>query len=162
MAKAGLQFNKKDEWFTPKKIVDYFGPFDYDPATTKERAEYLGIKYFDTIETNGLTREWNQFDRIWINPPFTRKFDFLKKAVNTVEWSNVHIFFLLPIDSMVTKQFADIMGGIDYTLYLPNKRINFEDENGGGSSPAFGSVVIELGDWNGQIITHWRPYERRD
>lgn len=162
MAKAGLQFNNKDEWYTPKYIVDYFGPFDYDPATTEEQAKYLGIPYFDTIKTNGLTRDWAQFPRIWINPPFTRKFEFLRKAANTVEWSHAHIFFLLPIDSMVTKKFADIMGGIDYTMHLPNGRIKFEDGVNKSTSPAFGSVILELGAWDGQIITHWRPYERRD
>lgn len=161
MAKAGLQFNKKDEWYTPKEIVDYFGPFDYDPATTEEQTRRLGIPYYDTIETNGLARDWSQFPRIWINPPFTRKFEFLRKAANTVEWSHAHIFFLIPIDSMVTKSFHDIMGGVDYTLHLPEARIKFEDTDGGGSSPAFGSVVLELGAWDGQIITHWRLNENK-
>lgn len=34
MPKAGIQFQKKDEYMTPKKVIDFFGPFDYDPATT--------------------------------------------------------------------------------------------------------------------------------
>ena len=78
MAKAGIQFSKKDQWNTPKEVVDFFGPFDYDPATTKEQAEYLGIPNYSTIETDGLKSYWVGYKRIWINPPFTRKFEFLE------------------------------------------------------------------------------------
>ena len=72
MSKAGLQFSKKDEWNTPKEVVDFFGSFDYDPATTKKQAEYLGIPNYDTIETDGLKTDWTRFHNIWINPPFTK------------------------------------------------------------------------------------------
>lgn len=50
---------EQDNCYTPKYFVDYFGGFEYDPATTKEQAEYLDINYYDTIETNGLLSEWN-------------------------------------------------------------------------------------------------------
>lgn len=132
MAKAGIQFQKKDEYWTPKEVVDFFGPFDYDPATTKEQAEKFGIPYYDTIETDGLKREWNQFGKIWINPPFTRKFEFLQKAASVVEWSHIKIFFLLPIESMTTKRFHQIMTGVPYEMHLPNGRIKFESPEGGG------------------------------
>ena len=157
MAKAGLVFQKKDEWFTPKEVVDFFGPFDYDPATTKELAEKFGIPYYDTIETDGLKREWNQFRKIWINPPVTRKFEFLQKAASVVEWSDTRIFFLLPIESMTTKRSHQIMTGVQYEMHLPNGRIKFESPDGGGSSPAFDSVVLELGA--DRRISHWGLYE---
>ncbi|MCB0512597.1 MAG: hypothetical protein KDC72_08610 [Bacteroidetes bacterium] len=46
MAKAGVNFTKDNEYYTPKEFVGQFGRFDYDPATTKEKAlkareEYL-------------------------------------------------------------------------------------------------------------------------
>lgn len=156
MAKAGIQFKKKDEWYTPKKVVDYFGPFDYDPATTEEKAKEFGIPYYDTIDTDGLKREWNQFEKIWINPPFTRKFEFLQKAASVVEWSHTKIFFLLPIETMTTRKFHEIMNGVSYEMHVPNGRIKFEDKEGGGSSPAFGSVVLELGA--DRWISHWDLY----
>lgn len=105
MPKAGLVFQKKDEYMTPKDIVDFFGPFDYDPATTDKQAKQLGIKKYDTIKSNGLNTDWSKFDKIWINPPFTHKFDFLEKAINT----NSHIFFLMPIETMTTNRFHKIM-----------------------------------------------------
>ena len=73
---------EQDSCYTPKYFVNIFGSFDYDPATTEEQAKYLGINNYDTIETDGLIQDWN-FKKIWINPPFTKKFDFLSKAVET-------------------------------------------------------------------------------
>lgn len=156
MAKAGIQFSSKDEWYTPKEVVDFFGPFDYDPATTREQAKYLGIPYYDTIETNGLKQDWRRFDKIWINPPFTKKFEFLDKAVETVMWNDGKIFFLMPAETMTTKRFHDIIGGQPYTLWIPDGRIRFEDGSEKPSSPAFGSVVIELDHYFvGTQIKHW-------
>lgn len=157
MPKAGIQFSKKDEWFTPKEVVDFFGPFDYDPATTKEQAEYLGIPYYDTIETNGLRQNWSRFDKIWINPPFTKKFDFLQKTFETVLWHPTKVFFLLPAETITTKKFHEIVGGQPYRMWIPNGRIKFDDGSGKESSPAFGSIVLEFGDHIvGTEIRHWR------
>lgn len=160
MPKAGIQFSKKDEWHTPKEVVDFFGPFDYDPATTKKQAEYLGISYYDTIETDGLKQDWRRFDRIWVNPPFTRKFEFLQKAFVTSLWYGTKIFFLLPAETITTKTFHEIVGGQPYKMWIPNGRIKFDDGSGKGSSPAFGSIVLEFGDHIvGTEIKHWRLYE---
>lgn len=61
MAKGLVEFTKNNEWYTPKSFVDQFGVFDYDPATTKEKAEEFGIKHFDTIDTDGLSRDWSLY-----------------------------------------------------------------------------------------------------
>lgn len=147
MAKAGIQFSKKDEWMTPKYIVDLLGPFDYDPATTKEQAEYLGIPNFDTINTDGLSSDWTKYKKIWVNPPFTRKFEFLLKAAQELEEmdGDAEICFLMPIDSLTTKTFHEIILGTNYELIIPNGRIKFDDGTGRISSPAFGSVILRLG-----------------
>ena len=108
MAKAGLQFQPKDEWYTPKAIVDYFGPFDYDPATTDAQAHRLGIPNYDTVESDGLSADWTRFNRIWCNPPFTWKFEFLEKAIR----SGKRTLFLIPIDSLPTKSFQSALGGV--------------------------------------------------
>lgn len=113
MAKAGLQFQPKDEWYTPKEIVDYFGPFDYDPATTDAQAHRLGIPNYDTVESDGLSADWTRFNRIWCNPPFTRKFEFLEKAIQ----SGKRVFFLMPIDSLPTRAFHKAMGVITRYIY---------------------------------------------
>lgn len=155
MPEAAIQLSKKDEWYTPKLVIDFFGPFDYDPATTKERAEYLGIKNYDTIHTDGLKADWSKYDNIWINPPFSNKFDFLEKAVK----SGKHVCFLLPTEATTTRKFHNIFSnsGGGYTMWIPKGRVRFEDEKGVGKSPAFGSVILEFPKKR-KTIKHWDIY----
>jgi hypothetical protein len=48
MSKGAICFSNDNEYYTPKSFVERFGQFDYDPATTKEKAEDLGIPNYDT------------------------------------------------------------------------------------------------------------------
>ena len=149
MAKGGVVFTKDNEYYTPKYVVDYFFPegFDYDPATCIEKAEEFGVKYYDTIETDGLKSDWTKYDRIWINPPFTEKHKFLAKAVETYNIAHNTIYILFPIEFLTTARFHDL--NCKCKLYVPKGRINFESGVGKqGKSPAFGSVVIRLADEN--------------
>ena len=77
MAKSQVQFTKDNEYYTPKEFVARFGEFDYDPATTKEKAEEFGIENYDTIETDGLSADWTQYKRIWINPGINGKMEYI-------------------------------------------------------------------------------------
>lgn len=111
MAKANVQFTKDNEYYTPKNLVSYFGEFDYDPATTPEKAAEFGISNFDTIETDGLEADWTPYKRIWINPPFTEKHKFLAKAQETYEKTGADIYVLFPIEFLTTARFHNICGG---------------------------------------------------
>ena len=152
MAKSQVQFSKDNEYYTPKSFVDRFGKFDYDPATTKEKAEEFGIADYDTIETDGLSKDWRQYPRIWINPPFTRKHEFIAKAWETYLLAKNEIYILFPIEFITTARFHNSVGG--GKIYIPNGRINFESGLGKkGKSPAFGSVVMKLQDnWEIELI----------
>lgn len=157
MAKANVIFTKDNEYYTPKTVIDYFGKFDYDPATTIEKAKEFGIQNFDTIETDGLTKDWTKYKRIWINPPFTNKHKFLEKAYETYkENKNIDIYILFPIEFITTKRFYDISKNNGGKLYIPNGRINFESGLGKkGESPAFGSIVMKIQDtWEIEFISN--------
>ena len=137
MSNGAIRFSEEVEYYTPKYIVDKFGPFDFDPATTEGQA-------FSDKEHDGLSMVLTCYNRIWITPPFTRKKEFLKKAVDTWKLSRNEIYILLPISFLTTKSFHDIVKGAK--IYLPNSRIKFESPTGELRSPAFGSVVIKLQD----------------
>lgn len=152
MAKSQVQFTKDNEYYTPRSFVERFGKFDYDPATTKEKASEFGVKHYDTIETDGLLRDWTQFKRIWINPPFTEKHKFIQKAWETYEIAKNEIYILFPIEFLTTLRFHNsVFGG---KLFIPNGRIKFESGLGKkSSSPAFGTVVLKLqDDWEVEFI----------
>lgn len=141
------QFAKDNEYYTPKYVVDLFGNFNYDPATVAEKAEEFGIQNFDTIESDGLSKDWTKYKRIWINPPFTLKSEFLEKAQETYNQAKNEIYILFPIEFLTTQRFHKACKG--GKLFIPNGRINFESGLGkNGKSPAFGSVVFKIGDTN--------------
>lgn len=144
--------SKDNEYYTPKYIVDRFGKFDYDPATIKEKAEQFGIANYDTIETNGLEQDWTKYSRIWINPPFTIKHEFLKKAWETYLEAKNEIYILFPIEFITTARFHNFVGG--GKIFVPNGRIAFESGLGKKSkSPTFGTVVMKLQDnWEIELI----------
>lgn len=145
MAKSQVQFTKDNEYYTPKEFVQRFGQFDYDPATTHEKAREFGIRHYDTIETDGLSQDWTSYKRIWINPPFTHKHKFIAKAWETYQEAKNEIYILFPIEFLTTARFHNSVGG--GKLFVPNGRICFESGLGKkSSSPAFGSVVMKLQD----------------
>lgn len=122
MPKAGIQFQKKDQWNTPKEVVDFFGPFDYDPATTKEQAESLGIPNYDTIETDGLKADWAQYHSIWINPPFCIAYDAEDEILTKVGWKRY-------LD--ISKEDEILSVGTDKQLeYVHIEEIIYQDYNG--------------------------------
>jgi phage N-6-adenine-methyltransferase len=146
------KLSKNDEHYTPKSFVDKFGKFDYDPATTKEKAEEFGVPNYDTIETDGLSKDWTQYKRIWINPPFTRKEEFLKKAWETYQKARNEIYVLFPVEFLTTAKFHNAVGG--GKLFVPNGRINFENKLGKKADSAmFGTVVMKIQDvWELELI----------
>ena len=152
MAKSNVQFTKDNEYYTPKEFVSRFGIFDYDPATTREKAEEFGIEYYDTIETDGLKQDWTKYKLIWINPPFTRKHEFMAKACETYKEAGNEIYILFPIEFLTTARFGNVVSG--GKIFIPNGRINFESGLGKkGKSPAFGSVVMKIQDeWEVEFI----------
>lgn len=143
-----LKITRDNEYYTPKRIIDMLGSFEYDPATTEEKAKEFNIKHYDTINTNGLTKDWSIYKSIWINPPFTLKKEFLIKAVETYKKNPyIYIYILLPIEFLTTRSFKNIVQDIKFELYIPNGRISFESGLGKkGKQPAFGSIIIKLQD----------------
>ncbi len=147
--------NSKDEWYTPKSIIQKFGPFDLDVATTKFNLERLNIPMGYTKEDNGLQQEWN-YKKVWCNPPFTLKKEFVDKAIEQHTKYNNDIYILLPM-SFETKLFHKLFTyGID--IFIPDGRISFETTKGTHKSPAFGSCILKL---NGKSINNIFPFERK-
>lgn len=150
MTKWAVNFETGNvEYYTPKFVVDYFGVFDYDPATTEKQAKYLGIKKYDTKETDGLSQDWTKYKNIWINPPFDKKHLFFVKAIKTYKASNNNIYFLCPIEFLTTARFYTSREQCGVKLYIPNGRIKFQSGVGAKEqTPAFGSVIIKIQDKN--------------
>ena len=77
-------------WGTPQDFFDKLDEefnFTLDPCATPDTAK---CKTFFTKEEDGLSKDWTIYKQIWINPPFTRKHDFIKKACETYQKANNH------------------------------------------------------------------------
>lgn len=57
----------KDEWITPRWILNALGEFDLDPCAALNQPWPTAKKQF-TTEDDGLYQEWS--GRVWLNPPY--------------------------------------------------------------------------------------------
>jgi hypothetical protein len=57
----------KDEWLTPRHVLDAVGPFDLDPCAPVVRPWDTAANHYTVID-NGLALPW--FGRVWCNPPY--------------------------------------------------------------------------------------------
>ena len=55
---------KKDEWLTPRWILNRLGEFDLDPCAPINRPWDTAKRHF-TIYDNGLMKDWGWKQRIW-------------------------------------------------------------------------------------------------
>lgn len=62
--------NTKNEWLTPRWILERLGEFDTDPCAPVIRPWPTASRHF-TIEDDGLKQEWP--GRVWLNPPYDNK-----------------------------------------------------------------------------------------
>lgn len=57
----------KDEWLTPRHVLDALGPFDLDPCAPQVRPWDTAARHY-TVMDNGLVQPWE--GRVWCNPPY--------------------------------------------------------------------------------------------
>lgn len=142
---------EKDVWQTPDEIVDPIQEhmnIDLDPCAGKDTD--IGDTNFKPPEDNGLENFWNVTDNavVFMNPPFSKKVEFIKKALSEYKSNNVQTVFILTPDSTDVKSWwhSLIAKHCPYT-YFPKGRINYVDpktqEQQTGVS--FGSAISILG-----------------
>jgi len=82
-------------------------------------------KYF-TIEDNSLLKSWGK-DRVFCNPPFSRKDEFVLKAVSEIKKGCPIIVMILPLNSLSSAVVYDeIVGKFHYEVL--RQRISFLDD----------------------------------
>lgn len=97
--------------------------FSLDVACNKENKKC--ICGFCEEEINSLEADW--IGRCFCNPPFSKKAEFIKKAVDEVEKNNCYIcVMILPLNSMDTKAWHKYIEG-KYHYEVLKGRIAFVD-----------------------------------
>jgi phage N-6-adenine-methyltransferase len=134
--------DSSDEFGTPgefhRPIADAVGGFDLDPAAGAEDSPLASTRY--TKEDDGLSKEW--FGTVWLNPPFSEKETWLRRAVAEVNAGRVGLaVVLLPVDTS-TQWFHEYAATADALCFIEG-RLSFV---GGDRNPNFGVMIAAFGD----------------
>lgn len=117
--------HKSDEWSTPQWLFDNLNAkfnFTLDPAS--DGVNNKCIKHY-TPQTDGLSQNWNG-ETVFINPPYSKIYDWVKKAHDEAEKNSVSTVMLLPartdtkwfhqfcLDQMLVKSITFIKGRLKF------------------------------------------------
>ena len=87
--------SKKDVWQTPDELLDVIKDnIDLDPCAA-DNTDIGDTNY--TENDDGLSQDW--FGTVFVNPPFSNKDGFLKKAVEEYKAGNTDTIFVVTPDS---------------------------------------------------------------
>ena len=133
-------FSKKsDEWTTPQWLFDELNKvhgFTLDPASTDENTKCSN--HF-TLEDDGLTKDWSG-ETVFINPPYSKCFDWVKKAHTEAQKENTKVVMLLPArtDTKWFHQFCLDKDVVSEVCFVKG-RLKFGDQT---NSAPFPSMVV--------------------
>ena len=60
----------KEDWITPRSIIESLGEFDLDPCCSMTQPYLIGKINYNKND-NGLEKEW--IGRVFLNPPYGNK-----------------------------------------------------------------------------------------
>ncbi|MEI7818004.1 MAG: DNA N-6-adenine-methyltransferase [Desulfuromonadales bacterium] len=132
----------KDEWLTPKEMLDVLGPFDLDPCSPTVRPWPTARLHF-TIEDDGLTSPWPLGCSVWMNPPYGRATGtWLNKLANHAACENGDGIALI-FARTETKMFFEYVWPLAHAILFIKGRIRFCDTQGkpGAHAPAPSCLV---------------------
>jgi phage N-6-adenine-methyltransferase len=137
----------KDEYATKpdlwRPLADAVGGFDVDPASGVENEAIAETSY--TVEDDGLTHSWD--GNVWLNPPFSDKMDWYRKAVNELNAGNADVIVALaPVDTS-TQWFQNWFSKADLLCWLEGRNWYVAQD-----SPSFNTVVGVFGEYPDEII----------
>jgi hypothetical protein len=117
-----------DAFNTPQFFYDQLNrifSFEIDAACDSSNIKApVGFCY--DLGINGLSKPW--IGRVFVNPPFSKKQEWIEKAIQEVESGNCPIcVMILPLNCISADAFFNkvIMGGYMYEIL--NRRIQFLD-----------------------------------
>jgi phage N-6-adenine-methyltransferase len=130
--------NSKDDWETPITLfrpLDKIFHFNLDAAADKSNT--LCVRFL----TDALTERWGVHRRVWCNPPFSMKEEFLGKALEERQ-KQEHIVFLLPNNARETEWWNDMV--VPYADQVINLigRVNFLQQGKASKQCNFPSCLV--------------------
>lgn len=140
-----LPEQRKDEWFTPKPIIDSLGLFDLDPCTNSDRPWDTAKDHYSP-PANGLIAEW--WGRVWLNPPWSETAIWVKRLS---EHGNG---IALVASRTETKLWQNIIFPYATEILFMSGRMKFARLDGTNTKHAVpvGTALIAFGEGNAQSL----------
>lgn len=135
----------KDEWITPKEIIDALGPFDIDPCA----AAPMPWPTADTMYTKhdgGLRLPW--YGRVWLNPPYGSHEEWMARLMHLN-----HGTALIFARTETAAFFKYVWGGATAVLFLQG-RLHFCHLDGSRAKANAGapSVLVAYGKYDAERL----------
>jgi len=132
-----------------RPIADALGGFDMDVASGCEEKPIADTCL--TPKDDGLSHSW--IGKIFLNPPFSEKLRWYRKAVNEVNAGNADtVVALAPVDTS-TQWFQNWYSKADLICWLEGR--DWYEANG---SPSFNTAVAVFGEYPDELV---RVLERK-
>lgn len=138
--------SQKDEWLSPPEILKALGPFDLDPCAPVNRPWDTAKDHFCILD-DGLAQKWK--GRIWLNPPYSTKGDWLDKLIEE-DGCGISLLFA----RTETKDFfTKVWSKADGLLFLKD-RLTFYHADGTKAKHNSGgpSVLVAYGKEDTEIL----------
>ena len=126
-------------------------PFDFDVCAEDHTAK---VDQYWTEADDSLSKNWfwdigaaiGSMPVIWMNPPYSDPYPWCEKAANEAKQGCI-VVGLLPDDRSVG-WYQDWVEDKADRIYVPDKRISFEDGEG----------VAQNGNPKGSVVPVWTPF----
>ena len=166
--KSETKQSEKDYWRTPQnlledalRLLDIY-QFDKD-CCAKSSAEKIGYASDFISESHDALQcaNWFNYDSLnpsFCNPPFSRKWEFVKKAKEQVSRYVKSVLFVLPY-APCTKAWREHVDGSNCIVYVPDGRYQFLKPDGtkaGNCSFAVALVLFVPFFTNGAIYINYK------
>lgn len=138
-------FTNKENWLTPKPMIDALGYFDLDPCAARNMP-WRTAGTMLTVDDDGLLKPW--FGSVWLNPPYNNLYPFIERMAQ--HRNGVAIVYA----RTETGWFQDWVFPYVDSIFFLRKRVNFYDgdkpmeRKGGGCGAAVPSVLLCYGQAN--------------
>ena len=153
-----VQKSQKDIWQTPPEVYEPIrekeGCIDLDPCAAENTN--IAQNNYTLPEDDGLLNDW--FGISFVNPPFSLKKEFLKKAVQEYKYGNLkRAYILLPDSTDAKSWWHEYIASEFEWSWFPEGRINYIDPDSKEqvSGVSFGSSVSVLGNPPEELLYYW-------
>lgn len=136
----------KDEWLTPRHVLDALGSFDLDPCAPVVRPWDTAARHYTTMD-NGLVQPWE--GRVWCNPPYG--LEAAKWLARCADHSNAMALIFARTE---TRMFFDHVWPKAQAVLFIEGRLYFHHVCGRRASANAGapSVLVAYGSANAEIL----------